>query len=61
MREVTEREYADASLLDTVIGGFIASAKQGEVVWLSEEGHAVAGVAPADVIHAGLRALGREK
>jgi antitoxin (DNA-binding transcriptional repressor) of toxin-antitoxin stability system len=38
---------------------FVASAKAGEVVWLSEGGEPVGAIAPRDVVEAGLRALGR--
>lgn len=59
MRQGSGRELADATLVDGVIAEFIASAKRGEVVLLSEDGAPVGAVAPLDVVEAGLRALGR--
>ena len=47
-------------MLDVVMGQFVESAKKGEVVWLSEDGHPVGAIAPLDVVQAGLRGLGRE-
>lgn len=58
MRE-PQSPVADASLLDAVMAQFVTSAKNGEVIWLSEDGEAVGAVAPRDVVEAGLRALGR--
>ncbi|WP_459643963.1 hypothetical protein [Kineococcus sp. NUM-3379] len=53
-------QAADASMLDVVMEQFVRSAKNGEVVWLREDGHPVGAIAPLDVVQAGLRALGRE-
>jgi antitoxin (DNA-binding transcriptional repressor) of toxin-antitoxin stability system len=55
-----DEHYVDESLVNLVMGQFIASAKAGEVVWLTEHGEPIGAVAPLDVVRAGLRALGRE-
>lgn len=51
----------DESLVNLVMAQFIASAKAGEVVWLTEHGETVGAIAPLDVVRAGLRALDREE
>jgi antitoxin (DNA-binding transcriptional repressor) of toxin-antitoxin stability system len=54
-----DEQHVDNTILGAVMAEFLASAKSGEVVYLSEHGVAVAAVVPLDVAEAGLRALGR--
>lgn len=56
---MSDQQHVDHNILDAVMAQFVASAKAGEVVWLSEGGEPVGAIAPRDVVEAGLRALGR--
>jgi hypothetical protein len=59
----TEQPPARAAHVDggVVLSELIASAKDGGVVYLSEDGDLVAAVAPIEVVEAGLQALGRDR
>ena len=59
MADLTDAEHANHNVLDAMMAQFVASAKAGEVVWLSEDGEPVGAIAPRDMVEAGLRALGR--
>ncbi|MHA6785836.1 hypothetical protein ACVGOW_33290 [Pseudonocardia saturnea] len=55
------REYADGSLLEAAMAGFVEGAESGQVSWLTKDGVRVGAIVPLDVAEAGLRALGRDE